>query len=506
MPLVRFGSLVLSLLLAAGGSGLSPTPTQATAASPTTVLDVATGYLHVCAIKTDATLGCWGDDDFGQSEPPAGTFTAVGAGNWHTCAIRTDETLVCWGGVVDDEFPPAITPTGTFKALSAGDMHTCAIRTDETVACWGSNEYGRATPPSGTYRAVDAGGVHTCAIKTDETLACWGLDEFGESTPPPGDFSAISAGEQHTCAIRTDGTVLCWGANELGQSTPPAGTFTAITASDHTCAIKTDQTLACWGYEFGPVPPPSGTFLAVAAGGDRDCAIRTDHTVVCWAAAGPTGVSPQPTALMTRLPLWRPSIAIALAWSARPALAPVTSYDIRYRVARWYGGFGSWTTYHGSKVGNRASFVGTPGRTYCFSLRAHDADGNLSPWTTQTCTAVPLDDRSLAHSSSWTAGTGPAFYRSTFLRSWTYGARLIRRGVVARRIGLVATTCPTCGTVKVYLGATLLKTVSLYSPTRVDQKLMPIKSFYATHYGTVTIKVVSHGKKVIIDGLAIRRN
>ena len=38
---------------------------------------------------------------------------------------------------------------------------------------------------------------------------------------------------------------------------------------------------------------------------------------------------------------------------------------------------------------------------------------------------------------------------------------------MAKRIALVATTCPTCGSVKVYWGSTLIKTISLYSRTTV---------------------------------------
>ena len=99
------------------------------------------------------------------------------------------------------------------------------------------------------------------------------------------------------------------------------------------------------------------------------------------------------------------------------------------------------------------------------------------PWTAETCTAVPLDDRSLARSGRWTAGTSASYYRSTYLRSYTYGAKLTRTGIVARRIAIVATTCRTCGKVRVYWGSTLLRTVSLYSATTVNRKLITVTTF-----------------------------
>src|SRR5262245_66648419 len=78
---------------------------------------------------------------------PPGAATAavepgnVAAGKGHSCAIRSDGTLACWGddsaGQLDD------IPSGEFRALSAGGAHTCAIRSDGTLACWGDDSAGQ---------------------------------------------------------------------------------------------------------------------------------------------------------------------------------------------------------------------------------------------------------------------------------------------------------------------------------------------------------------------------
>ena len=107
------------------------------------------------------------------------TFSQVSAGDEHTCAVKTDGTVACWG---DDFYGQATPPAGTFSQVSSGEFHTCGVRTDGTAACWGNDDAGRATPPTGTFSQVSAGGDHTCGVQTDGTVECLGFDEFGQAT------------------------------------------------------------------------------------------------------------------------------------------------------------------------------------------------------------------------------------------------------------------------------------------------------------------------------------
>ncbi len=96
--------------------------------------------------------------------------TAVSVGGSHVCALRTDRTATCWG---NNEHGQAEPPTGTYTAIDTGKSHTCALRTDGTIACWGSNNLGKTDAPAGTFTAIDTGFFHTCALRTDGTLECW---------------------------------------------------------------------------------------------------------------------------------------------------------------------------------------------------------------------------------------------------------------------------------------------------------------------------------------------
>ena len=81
-----------------------------------------------------------GNNDYGQTDSPyvvddpAGQYTAVSAGYQHSCAIRTDNTITCWGENDDGQ---ADAPAGQYTAVSAGYQHSCAIRTDKIITCWG---------------------------------------------------------------------------------------------------------------------------------------------------------------------------------------------------------------------------------------------------------------------------------------------------------------------------------------------------------------------------------
>ena len=88
-----------------------------------------------------------------------------------TCGLRPDQTITCWG---DNRYGQAEPPTGQFTAVSV-KSHGCGLRINGTVACWGHNASGEADPPNGQFIAVSVGGPYSCAIQADRTaVVCWG--------------------------------------------------------------------------------------------------------------------------------------------------------------------------------------------------------------------------------------------------------------------------------------------------------------------------------------------
>ena len=153
-------------------------------------------------------------------KPAEGTYTAVSAGSYLSCGLRTDGTVRCWG---QKEYGQVKVPGGEFSAVSAGGYHSCGLRSDGNVECWGRNNYGQVDVPGGLFSAVSAGGEHSCGLRTDKTIECWGWNKSGQVNAPSGRFSAVSAGRFHTCALRTDRTIRCWGNNRFGEVDTPGG-------------------------------------------------------------------------------------------------------------------------------------------------------------------------------------------------------------------------------------------------------------------------------------------
>jgi len=52
----------------------------------------------------------------------------------------------------DNTYGQSSPPTGTFREVSAGGSHMCAIGTNAKVACWGSNQSGQSAVFGGNSR------------------------------------------------------------------------------------------------------------------------------------------------------------------------------------------------------------------------------------------------------------------------------------------------------------------------------------------------------------------
>jgi alpha-tubulin suppressor-like RCC1 family protein len=298
---------------------------------------VAAGGSHVCALMETGAVSCWGvggllgygnTEDIGDDEAPAsagnvdvgGTVMGMAAGRGHTCALLDPGAVRCWGAnaygqlgyghtqtIGDDEAPASagdVDLGGTAVAVATGGDHTCVLLDTGAVRCWGRNGSGQL------------GYGHTQDIGDDEVPSTAGDVDLG------GTAIQVTAGYEHTCAVLDTGAVRCWGNNNSGRlgygnseaigddelpsvagDVDVGGIAIGITTgANHACALLESGAVRCWGEnwygqlgygnseDIGDDELPSvagdvdvgGPVAAVAAGGDQSCALLDTGAMRCW--------------------------------------------------------------------------------------------------------------------------------------------------------------------------------------------------------------------------------
>jgi hypothetical protein len=142
-----------------GSTTTSSTPVVVSGLSAVTA--ISSGFSHSCALLSDGTAKCWGDNTFGQlsngSKVSSSTpvvvsglsgATVISAGFARTCALLADGRAKCsvlsstgsGGGAT----LAVVAGLSGAIVISAGNAHTCALLSGGTVKCWGGdNTYGQ---------------------------------------------------------------------------------------------------------------------------------------------------------------------------------------------------------------------------------------------------------------------------------------------------------------------------------------------------------------------------
>lgn len=277
-----------------------PRPVRALTVPANAIPVVVAGAWNSCALRTEGTIACWGDNGNGESSPPAGAYTQISLRGETGCALSLAGEAACWG------LWGGPAPAGPFAQVAAGNLTSCGLRTDGSLSCWGYTANGVTSPPIGKFTQISVGVGHACGVRDKGMILCWGSDAFGQITntpaPPTGlKFTRVSAGIAHSCAILDDGSARCWGDNQFGQLDVPAlpmgVQYTQVSASTadfynpvyafHSCALRSNGTAVCWGANGNgqlnvPALPAGLTYTSIAAGWFHSCAARSDGVVLCW--------------------------------------------------------------------------------------------------------------------------------------------------------------------------------------------------------------------------------
>jgi len=168
-------------------TGATPPCTAGNGNILTGAVAIAAGAYHTCALLSDGSAKCWGENQFGQ------------LGNGSTTDTTTP-VAVCATGATPPCTPPFSTLNGAVAIAAGGSKsdpfvghgHTCALLSDGSAQCWGENGSGQlgngtttnsalpvtvSTVSNGV--AIAAGWVHTCVLLSDGTARCWGYNANG---------------------------------------------------------------------------------------------------------------------------------------------------------------------------------------------------------------------------------------------------------------------------------------------------------------------------------------
>jgi alpha-tubulin suppressor-like RCC1 family protein len=284
---------------------------------------VSAGFQHVCALRANGVVDCWGADyqgELGNGKIEEGDSTETfapgqvddisnatevsdheGSGS---CALLTTHSVECWGdnsdgqdgngGEEPESTPVAVSGIADATEVSVGDYDACAVLSTGGVDCWGSNEYGELG--DGTMTGPAKCGREPCS-------------RVPVSVSGISNAIAVEAGSRHTCALLSTGHADCWGWNEFGSlgdsSTTNSSTpvevsgitnATAITGGGDPCALLATGHIKCWGPGgeggIGNGTDASSTkpeevseisnAVAIASNEGQSCALLSTHHIECW--------------------------------------------------------------------------------------------------------------------------------------------------------------------------------------------------------------------------------
>jgi len=292
----RLASLLAALALVAA---IVPSPAAALSGARVGIVRVD-GILNLADSDATATLG--------------GSLYAeqVYAGTRSACAILSDDSMRCWGdntyGQLGDgtttssHVPVSVAGGHSWQTADVGNGGVCAITTDGDLYCWGANDYGQLGNGTDGYGSVESSPVRVgtesdwiavtgfnetfCGLREGGSAWCWGYGGNGEigqggyanqnvptrvifsdDTDSTG-FVSVDAGLSLVCGVTGDGKLWCWGFDQAGAigASPTAGccvtkasqvgsavTWTSVaTGFISACARTAAGAASCFGWNaFG---------------------------------------------------------------------------------------------------------------------------------------------------------------------------------------------------------------------------------------------------------------
>jgi hypothetical protein len=297
----------------------------------------------------------------------------------------------------------------------------------------------------------------------------------GTTVPVTGDATDAGSGVQSMSFTIDDGSII---AGVVDESAPYGFTFdsTKLPDGDHTINVSATDT------------------------SNNVSSVQTHHFTVDNTAPSKPVFTKKPAVFTT-------ATSAQMNFSAVDATSGLASYRVQVEKANWNAAaFSAWTTAPGATALATGTYKMTgllAGYDYCFRVIAVDHAGNASAASGNTCVARLIDDKTAVHSTGWTQGKLATDYAGTFSTAKAAGKTLTLTGFHGTHLAIQAVVCSTCGAIKIYVGTTLIKTVSLVSATK-KLSLIVLPAF-SNRTGNIKI-VTASAKPVTIDAIGASKS
>lgn len=256
-----------------------------------TISTLSAGWDHVCGIDIDGEIVCRGDDEFGETEAPAGPWADVFAGHRGTCGRRTDGDIECWGFAGGQEAwtrPGGSNWPGDIELvrIAVGRWGMCGIDASGGAVCWGVDGYSPEVAPTGQFLSVSTGAGMACGkLSGGPDVECWGVgNDEGQLDVPEGDWIDVSVSLWTPCGIRSDGSLVCWGSDARAflDGMPPDTDFVSLeTKGESLCGLHQDGRISCYAPGTFEWSVFEGAFVDLVVGQGFVCGRTAAGQVSC---------------------------------------------------------------------------------------------------------------------------------------------------------------------------------------------------------------------------------
>lgn len=358
------------------------------------------------------------------------------------------------------------------------------------------------------YLVIDGVGVGTSATGYSDYASVGQYELTGSAVAAdPESFSAPGTPTDVMAFARNSSIELEWTTPDDEGNAPVNDYTVSVYAEDGGAATgvtgATSRTVgsADTSYTFTGLTNDTTYQVKIAATSAIGTSDETDGDLVT-----PDGTAPE-TTLTKPTGTWTLGTSVPVAWTAdeNENGSGLASTQVVRRTGTYSGTLGSASTWKAAATVTPTTYAGGYGATYCFKARARDHAGNVDDYTAERCTAVPLKAANLSYSSGWTSRVASDAYGGGLRTVTKKNAHMARSGIKAKKVALIATKCPTCGTVKIYWNGVYKKTIKLTASAKKRKQIVSLFSFGSVTSGTLKVVVSSSGKTVTIEGLGVSK-